>query len=82
MDVMSGPDYVRYTFRPAGEGGADDLEVRDLLTAVQPAGWEEEDEGRTGASARPDVGAAPGAGAAAAGAAAGRAPAGGSSRRA
>lgn len=44
---MSGPDYVRYTFRLSGERGADDLEIRDLLTAVQPAGWEEEDEGRT-----------------------------------
>jgi len=44
---MNGPDYIRYTFRLAGGRDADDLEVRDLLGALQPAGWEEEDGGRT-----------------------------------
>ena len=44
---MSEQDYVRYTFRPAGPNAKDDLETRDLLAALQPAGWEEKDEGRT-----------------------------------
>lgn len=40
--------YNRYTFRPGADVQADDLEVRDLLSAIQPAGWEEEDDdGRT-----------------------------------
>ncbi len=42
---MSGQAYVRYTFRPAVEAGTDDLGVRDLLTALQPAGWEEDENG-------------------------------------
>jgi ribosomal protein L11 methyltransferase len=44
---MNDQAYVRYVLRLSGERGADDLEIRDLLTAVQPAGWEEEDDGLT-----------------------------------
>jgi ribosomal protein L11 methyltransferase len=44
---MSEQDYVRYTLRLVGGRSVDDLEVRDLLAAVQPAGWEEKDEGPT-----------------------------------
>lgn len=43
---MSREAYVRYTFRPEIEAGTDDLVVRDLLAAVQPAGWEEDEDGR------------------------------------
>lgn len=44
---MKGEAYTRYTFRPAADVTADDLDLRDLLCAIQPAGWAEEDEGRT-----------------------------------
>jgi len=39
--------YTRYTLRFAAAGASDDLEVRDLLNAAQPSGWEEADDGRT-----------------------------------
>ena len=44
---MSEPGYTRYTLRLAGEATADDLEIRDLLAALQTAGWEEGDDGHT-----------------------------------
>jgi len=39
--------FVCYTFRHVGDGESDDLKVRDLLAALQPAGWEEAEGGRT-----------------------------------
>ena len=44
---MSEPEYLRYTLRLAGEATTDDVVIRDLLTALQTAGWEERDDGRT-----------------------------------
>ncbi len=44
---MKSQAFVRYTFHPAVRGGEDDLAVRDLLTALQPAGWQEDDDDRT-----------------------------------
>ena len=46
MDVNE-PHFSRYTYRPSGETAADDLELRDLLSELAPAGWEEDDDGRT-----------------------------------
>jgi ribosomal protein L11 methyltransferase len=43
---VKGEAYTRYTFHPGAGVDDDDLEVRDLLTAVQPAGWEEAADGR------------------------------------
>ena len=44
---MSEPEYLRYTLRLAGEATTDDVVIRDLLAALQTAGWEEGDDGRT-----------------------------------
>jgi ribosomal protein L11 methyltransferase len=45
--TVSEQSYTRYTFRPQSAAGTDDLGVRDLLGELQPAGWEEDDGGRT-----------------------------------
>jgi len=44
---VSEPEYLRYTLRLAGEATTDDVVIRDLLAALQTAGWEEGDDGRT-----------------------------------
>lgn len=44
---MSDGTFTRYTLHLADDVAVDDPEVRDLLAAIQPAGWEESDGGRT-----------------------------------
>jgi len=44
---VSDEAFTRYTLHLADDVAGDDPEVRDLLAAIQPAGWEENDGGRT-----------------------------------